>query len=68
MVPALEQDRARGVPATAELGPITTDQCAFVDDRFTLVSLDNYTGDYLEVKLWSSAGGEVAAESLYEDD
>jgi len=59
---------ANGVVATAELGPTTTDQCAIIEDRFTLVSLDNYTGDYLEVKLWSSAGGEVAAESLYEDD
>jgi hypothetical protein len=57
-----------GVVATAELGPTTTDQCAIVEDRFTLVSLDNYTGDFLEVKLWGSGGGEVAAESLYEED
>jgi hypothetical protein len=57
-----------GAVATAELGPTTTDQCAIVEDRFTLVSLDNYTGDYLEVKLWGTGGGEVAAESLYEDD
>src|SRR5436305_3255564 len=57
-----------GVAATAELGPVTTDQCAIVEDRFTLVSLDNYTGDYLEVKLYGSGGGEVAAESLYEED
>jgi hypothetical protein len=57
-----------GVVATAELGPITTDQCAIVEDRFTLVSLDSYTGDFLEVKLWGAGGREVAAESLYEDD
>ena len=57
-----------GVVATSELGPTTTDQCAIVEDRFTLVSLDNYTGDYLEVKLWGAGGGEVAAESLYEED
>jgi hypothetical protein len=57
-----------GVVATAELGPTTTDQCAIVEDRFTLVSLDNYTGDYLEIKLWGSGGGEVAAESLYEEE
>jgi hypothetical protein len=57
-----------GVAATAELGRITTDQCAIVDDRFTLVSLDSYGGDYLEVKLWGAGGREVAAESLYEDD
>ena len=57
-----------GVVATSELGPTTTDQCALIEDRFTLVSLDSYTGDYLEVKLWGAGGGEVAAESLYEDD
>ena len=58
---------ANGVVATAELGPTTTDQCALLEDRFSLVSLDNYTGDYLEIRLWSNAGAEVAAESLYED-
>ena len=57
-----------GVVATAELGPVTTDQCAIVEDRFTLVSLDGYTGDYLEVKLWGAGGREVASESLYEED
>jgi hypothetical protein len=57
-----------GLVATAELGPVTTDQCALVEDRFTLVSLDGYTGDYLEVKLWGAGGREVAAESLYEED
>jgi hypothetical protein len=57
---------ANGVVATAELGPTTTDQCAIIDDRFTLISLDNYTGDYIEIKLWGAGGGEVAAESLYE--
>jgi hypothetical protein len=59
---------ANGVVATAELGPTTTDQCAIVEDRFTLISLDNYTGDYIEIKLWGAGGGEVAAESLYADD
>ncbi len=56
-----------GAVATAELGPTTTDQCELVEDRFTLVSLDNYTGDYIEVKLWGERGVELAAESLYED-
>jgi hypothetical protein len=59
---------ANGVVATAELGPTTTDQCAIIEDRFTLVSLDNYTGDYIEIKLWGAGGGEVASESLYADD
>jgi hypothetical protein len=57
-----------GAVATAELGPTTTDQCALADDRFTLVSLDNYTGDLLEVKLWDRRGDELASESLYDDD
>jgi len=59
---------ANGAVATAELGPTTTDQCVLAEDRFTLVSLDNYTGDFLEVKLFGERGGELAAESLYEDD
>jgi hypothetical protein len=57
-----------GVVATTELGPTTTDQCVLAENRFTLVSLDNYTGDYIEVKLWGPNGREVAAESLYEED
>jgi hypothetical protein len=57
-----------GAVATAELGPTTTDQCVLAEDRFTLISLDNYTGDYLEVKLWGPAGAEMAAESLYEEE
>ena len=57
-----------GAVATTELGPTTTDQCVLVEDRFTLLSLDNYTGDYIEVKLWGERGAELAAESLYEDD
>src|SRR3954467_12654596 len=59
---------ANGVIATAEVGQTTTDQCAIIEDRFTLVSLDNYTGDYIEIKLWGAGGGEVASESLYADD
>ena len=57
-----------GALATAELGPTTTDQCAVVEDRFTLVSLDQWTGDYLEVRLWDAKGGLLASESLYEED
>jgi hypothetical protein len=56
-----------GAVATTELGPTTTDQCELVEGRFSLVSLDNYTGDYIEVKLWGEGGAELAAESLYED-
>jgi hypothetical protein len=57
-----------GVAVTAELGPTTTDQCTLVDDRFTLVSLDAYTGDYVEVALFGARGAELARESLYEDE
>ena len=57
-----------GVVATSELGPTTTDQCAHHRGPLHAVSLDNYTGDYIEIKLWGAGGGEVAAESLYEDE
>jgi hypothetical protein len=57
-----------GAVATAELGPTTTDQCVLADDRFTLVSLDDYTGDYVEVRLYDRRGNELARESLYEDE
>jgi hypothetical protein len=57
-----------GVAVTAELGPTTTDQCDLVDERFTLVSLDAYTGDYVEVRLYGARGAELARESLYEDE
>ena len=53
--------------ATAELGPTTTDQCPLASERFTLLSLDNYTGDLLEIKLYAAAGRELASESLYEE-
>ena len=56
-----------GAVATAELGPVTTDQCLLSENRFTLISLDNYTGDYIEVRLWDRRGRELAAESLYEE-
>jgi hypothetical protein len=57
-----------GAIATAELGPTTTDGCALVEDRFTLVSLDDYTGDLLEVRLYGGGGRELARESLYEGE
>ena len=57
-----------GAVATAELGPTTTDQCELTKDRFTLVSLDAYTGDYIEVRLYDRRGSELARESLYAED
>ena len=61
---------------TAELEGVTVDQDPLFGgqggkaDRFTLIAPDalkNYGDDaYLEVKLWTSRGREVARESLYE--
>jgi hypothetical protein len=57
-----------GAIATAELGPTTTDQCELVEGRFTLVSLDGWKGDLLQVALFGQDGSELARESLFEDD
>jgi hypothetical protein len=54
--------------ATAELADLAVDQCAIADDRFTLVAPDAYRGDYLDVKLFSARGQELARESLYVED
>ena len=55
-----------GVVVTAELADLTVDQCAVLDDRFTLLAPDAYGTDYLEVALWDRGGGELARDSLYE--
>ena len=57
-----------GFIATAELAGLTVDQCALVDDRFTLLAPDAYRSDYLDIRLWNLRGEELAGESLYEDD
>lgn len=59
---------ANGAVATAELADLAVDQCALVDDRFTLIAPDAYRGDYLDVKLFSARGQELARESLYVED
>jgi hypothetical protein len=59
---------ANGALVTAELADLAVDQCALVEDRFTLVAPDAYRGDFLEVKLFSARGQELARESLYVDD
>ena len=61
---------------TAELDEVTVDQDPLFGDqsgqadRFTLIAPDalkNYGDDaYLEIRLWTSRGREVARESLYE--
>ncbi len=57
-----------GALVTAELANLAVDQCALVEERFTLIAPDNYRSDYLEVKLWSKGGDLLASESLYVED
>ncbi len=57
-----------GVVVTAELAGLTVDQCAVLDDRFTLLAPDAYGTDYLEVALWTPDERAPARDSLYEDD
>ncbi len=57
-----------GAVVTAELANLAVDQCELIDERFTLLAPDNYRSDFLEVKLWSSRGDQLAAESLYVED
>jgi hypothetical protein len=60
--------RGAGALVTAELADLAVDQCALVENRFTLIAPDDYRSDTLEVKLFDARGREVARESLYEDD
>lgn len=57
-----------GAVVTAELADLAVDQSELVEDRFTLIAPDNYRSDYLEIKLWSKTGDELARESLYVED
>ena len=60
--------RGGGHMVTAELADLAVDQCALVEQRFTLIAPDNYKSDFLEIHLWDSRGAEIARESLYEED
>jgi hypothetical protein len=57
--------------ATAELEAEVVDQTPVTDERFTMIALDAVKGFpdelYLEVKIWSALGQQLAAESLYEE-
>jgi hypothetical protein len=57
-----------GAIVTAELADLAVDQCPLIEGRFTLIAPDAYRGDFLDVKLYSAAGEEVARESLYVED
>ena len=53
-----------------ELDAEVVDQTPVTDERFTLVALDAVKGfpdEFLEVKLWSSQGQQLAVESLYDE-
>jgi hypothetical protein len=60
-----------GYAVTAELEGEASDQAPVIEDRFTLVAVDAVTGFgddlFLEVRLWSKQGVELAAESLYDE-
>jgi len=57
-----------GAVATAELAELTVDQCVLAEGRFTLIAPDDYRHDFLEIRLYNERGGELARESLYEED
>jgi hypothetical protein len=62
----------RGAQAvTAELDGDVVDQAPVADERFTLVAVDAVKGFpddlYLEVKLWTNRGAQLASESLYDE-
>jgi hypothetical protein len=57
-----------GALVTAELANLAVDQCELSEQRFTLIAPDNYRSDFLEIKLWSKSGQELAAESLYVEE
>jgi len=57
-----------GTIVTAELANLAVDQCECTDQRFTLIAPDNYRSDFLEIKLWSKSGDELARESLYVEE
>ena len=59
---------AGGAMVTAELANLAVDQCELTEQRFTLIGPDNYRSDYLEIKLWSKNGDELARESLYVEE
>jgi hypothetical protein len=57
-----------GTVVTAELGDLAVDQCALVEERFTLLAPDGYRGATLACKLYDADGTELAVESLYDDE
>jgi hypothetical protein len=59
---------AEGAIVTAELADLAVDQCALIEDRFTLIAPDDYRHDLLDIKLFTAKGEELARESLYDPE
>jgi hypothetical protein len=57
-----------GQLVTAELAELAVDQCALLEERFTLIAPDDYRHDLLEIKLFDGRARELARESLYEGE
>jgi hypothetical protein len=57
-----------GAIVTAELADLAVDQCELADGRFTMVAPDDHRGDTLDVLLFDTRGGELARESLYDEE
>jgi len=54
-----------GAVATAELADLAVDQCALVEERFTLIAPDDYRHDLLDIRLYDGSWRRIAGESLY---
>jgi len=59
---------AGGAVVTGELAGLVVDQCALLEERFTLIAPDDYRHDLLDVCLYDAKGKELARESLYAGD
>jgi hypothetical protein len=59
---------ADGVSAVAQLGELTVDSCALVENGFTLIAPDDYAGQLLEIALFDADSQELARESLYDPE
>lgn len=60
-----------GAIVTAELDGELTDQCALLEERFALITIDAFGeggGEVVEIALWNARGKELARESLYDDE
>ena len=57
-----------GIIATAELADLCVDQCALVEDRFTLIAPDDYRRTSSRSSSSTCAARSWRGESLYAED